>query len=481
MVWVACGLLPALAACMASGDETSLNEALEPILSGGHLSRAQVGVHVVAVASGRVIYSRNAMRRFIVASNEKLVTAAAALEVLGADYRFETALYGRGPVRRGVLRGDLILRGGGDPTIGGRYDDENAIDVFRRWARSLRSEGLRGVTGDAVADDTFFDRRYRHPNWGRYPAWKWHYTTASALSVNDNCVVITVEPGPQAGAPASAALAPASAPLKLLNLCQTATKRHAIWFDRSAGEDTIKVGGHVRLGSAGYSGEVTVPDPPLYAATTLKQAFEEEGLRIEGRARVLRAADPALYEGAQRLCLRSTALPPVLHTMVKRSHNHYAEQVMKTIGAEARGVGSWEAGAAGAAEMLRRMGFSDEEFCLDDGSGLSRENELTPALLTSLLVEMARSPYGPAFAQLLPVAGEDGTLRRRLTEAPYRGNVRAKTGYLSGVGALSGYATTRSGVAVAFSVLINDSHNPPGTYSMRQKLDAICRAIVDGA
>jgi len=154
---------------------------------------------------------------------------------------------------------------------------------------------------------------------------------------------------------------------------------------------------------------------------------------------------------------------------------------MKTIGAEAQGAGSWEAGAAGAAEILRRIGFSDDEFCLDDGSGLSRENELTPALVTSLLVEMARPPYGSAFAQLLPVAGVDGTLGRRLTEAPYRGNVRAKTGYLSGVGALSGYATTRSGVAVAFSILINDSHNPPGTYSMRQKLDAICRAIIDGA
>ncbi len=481
MLRVACGLLLALAASVAAAGETALDGTLGALLSDVHLSRADVGIHVVAVASGRVIYTRGAMRRFIAASNEKIVTAAAALDTLGADYRFETALYGRGRLRGGVLDGDLILRGGGDPTLGGRYDDEDALDVFRRWARNLRAKGLSGITGDVVADDTFFDRVYRHPNWTKYPAWNWYYAPTSALSVNDNCVVVTVRPGAGAGAPASAAFAPASAPVKLLNLCETSTKRHAVWFDRAPGENTIKTGGHVRLGSAGYSSEVTVPDPPLYAATTLKQAFEAEGVRIGGRARVLPARDPALYEGAERLCLRSTALPAVLQTMVKRSHNHYAEQVMKTIGAKAAGVGSWKAGTARAAEMLKRIGFSDDEFRLDDGSGLSRQNELTPALLTAVLVEMTRSPYGPAFAQLLPVAGEDGTLAGRLTEAPCRGNVRAKTGYLNGVGALSGYATTRSGVPIAFSILINDSRNPPGTYSMRQKLDAICSAILDGA
>ncbi len=477
---VAVLLLP-LALTPAAAGQTALSEKLDAILSAGEFRKADVGVHVVALGSGRVVCSRNAMHRFIAASNEKLVTAATALETLGEDYRFETTLFGRGEVTGGVLQGDLMLRGGGDPTLGGRHDQEDAMTIFRRWAGRMREGGLHGVTGDVVADATFFDRTYRHPAWSRYPIWKWHYTTTAGLSINDNCVRVTVKPGAAAGAAAVLEINPSAAPATLQNLCKTALKQHAIWFDRVAGSSAIKVGGYVRQGSEGYSHEVTIPDPPLYAAAALKQAFEEEGIPIGGRARVLARPNPALYATARRLCARSTALPPVLRTMVSRSHNHYAEQVMKTIGAEADGVGSWEAGCGRAARFLRTLGFKDAEYSLDDGSGLSRRNELTPALLTTLLIRMARSEHAATFRSLLAVAGEEGTLRNRLTEEPYGGNVRAKTGYLSGVGALSGYATTRSGVEVAFSILINDSENPPGTYSMRKKLDAICRAIVDHA
>lgn len=474
---------------VSASAQTSLADKINSILAGGDLRKADVGIHVVASGSGRVIYRRNAMHRFIAASNEKLVTAATALDALGDDYEFETAVYARGAIADGVLRGDLILRGGGDPTLGGRYDDEDALEIFKRWARVLRAKGLRRVAGDVVADDTFFDRQYRHPRWPKDQAWKWYCTSTSALSINDNCVQVTVKPGAAAGAGALLELSPSTTPVKLLNLCKTSGKRHAIWFDREAGSNVIKVGGYVRLGSAGYSHKVTVPDPPLYAATVLRQALEEDGISIKGQVRLVQKRDADLYEGAQRLCVRKAALLPVLRTMVKRSHNHYAEQIIKTVGAEtsgvraerSRGAGSWEAGLGRAARLLRSLGFRDAEFRLDDGSGLSRQNMLPPALLTTLLTRMRRSPYDPTFASLLAVAGEDGTLARRLTEEPYRGNVRAKTGYLSRVGALSGYATTRSGIEVAFSILINDPHNPPGTYSMRQKLDTVCRAIVDYA
>jgi len=161
--------------------------------------------------------------------------------------------------------------------------------------------------------------------------------------------------------------------------------------------------------------------------------------------------------------------------------NHYAEQVVKTIGAEAEGAGTWAAGLARAGRMLREMGLGPADFELSDGSGLSRDNRLTPIALTTLLVRVRAGKHGPTFAASLPAAGRDGTLKSRLTEEPYAGNVRAKTGYLDGVGALSGYATARSGIRVAFAILVNDAHNPPGTYSMRQTLDGLCRLIVDHA
>ncbi len=469
-----------LLACCPLAQADQLDSAIEGVLTGAR-RQARVGVHVVALSTGRVIYRRNSTERMTCASNQKLITAAAALEELGADYEFRTVLLSSGRVEAGTLRGDLILRGGGDSTLGGRHDEQDAMAIFRQWARALRERGIRRIAGDVVGDDRFLDRQWYHPDWDPQQAWKWYYTTTGALSISDNCVMVTVRPGGSPGSQARVSLSPSSAPVGLNIRCATSSKRHSIWFARAPESATITVGGYVAADSDGYSHEVTVPEPTLYAAAAFMQALQEEGITVRGVARAIGTADFGTSRNATPLAVRRTPLLPVLRQMLQRSHNHYAEQVIKTIGAEAAGRGSWEAGTARAATMLRQMGFADREFRLADGSGLSRSNELTPALVASLLLHMRRSRYARIYEALLAVAGENGTLSNRLTDAPYAGNVRGKTGYLSGVGALSGYATTRSGLEVAFCILVNDSVNPPGTYSMRQTVDPICRAIVDHA
>lgn len=476
--WLAAALLvPSLWAPLSASAKESLPAAVAGAIKELGLRPDEVGVKVMALGSGRVIYSHNATRRFLAASNTKLVTAAAALDALGGGYEFRTALYPAGPVGDGVLQGDLILRGGGDPTLGGRYEEEDAADIFRRWARVLKAKGIRRIEGDVVADDSFFDRFVRHPDWAHYAVWNWYYGNVSAVSINDNCVTVVVEPGGAAGQPARVRFEPAAAPLKALVLCETSTKKHSIWFDREVGSDVIKVGGFVKLGSTGYSHPVTVPDPALYAAAVLRGALEQEGVPVAGSARVVAQGLGGVPPDVQPLCERKTALPAVLRAMLTRSHNHIAEQVIKTVGAESSGRGSWEAGLARAAAMLREMGFSGADFRLADGSGLSRQNELTPELLCSLLFRVSNARRAVPFADLLPAPSEEGTLRSRLTEEPYRSAVRAKTGYLNGVGALSGYARTRSGTNVAFSILVNTRK----AGSMRERVDTICRAIVDNA
>jgi D-alanyl-D-alanine carboxypeptidase/D-alanyl-D-alanine-endopeptidase (penicillin-binding protein 4) len=444
-------------------------------------NRATIGVHVVALRSGRVIYSRHGMRQFICASNEKIVTAAAALEALGHDYCFETRLYALGPVENGSLHGDLVLHGGGDPTLGGRHDQEEALTIFGRWADILKARGIRQVTGDVIADPSFFDRTYYHPDWSPTQAWKWYFPSIAAVALNDNCVTVTVKPAHAAGALARVSLTPSSTPVEVQNLCKTSGSRHSVWFDRRPESGVIKVGGYCRAGSDGYSGEVTVPDPPLYAARVLREALQEKEVAVGGTARVADEAYSCAFADRTPICVRRTSLLPVLRTMLKQSHNHYAEQVMKTIGAETAGLGSWETGTGRAGRLLCEMGFNENEFNLADGSGLSRQNRLTPVLLAAVLEGMTRSEYADVFPSLLAVAGQDGTLARRLREEPYVGNVRGKTGYLTGVGALSGYATTRSGIEVAFSILVNDNPRHPGGFSMRETVDTICRAIVDHA
>lgn len=465
----------------ASAAAGPLEAAVDRVLNDGRRNGARAGVCVVAVRSGRVIYRRNVMERFIAASNEKLVTAAAALRALGPDYEFVTGIYAAGPVAEGALRGDLLVRGGGDPTIGGRYDDEEGMGILRRWARRLKERGIEAVTGDLVLDDRFFDRAWYHPDWSRRQAWKWYFPTTGALSLNDNCMMVTVRPGPAPGEPAAVSAEPASAPVEFDVHCTTSGSRHVIWFERAPDSAVIKVGGNVRADSEGYSHRVTVPNPTRYFGAAFAQALREEGVDLEGRPRAAQSGEAIDYEHAERLLSRRTPLVPVLRTMLRRSHNHYAEQVMKTIGAESSGRGTWPAGAERAGRMLSEMGFRETHYHLSDGSGLSRENELPPALLTAILVKMHGAAQREVFRGLLARAGRDGTLRNRLEEPPYAENVRAKTGYLNGVGALSGYARTRSGIEVAFSILVNDDRNPPGTYSMRGTVDPIARAIVDHA
>jgi D-alanyl-D-alanine carboxypeptidase/D-alanyl-D-alanine-endopeptidase (penicillin-binding protein 4) len=473
---VALALALVCAAQAARAGHGELQQAVEAVCCAPARRHARIGVHVVDAATGEPLYARLSGGLYIPASNQKIATAAAALKALGPHYAFRTRIYALGRLQGAVLDGDLLVRGGGDPTIGGRYDQEDASQVLERWARVLAAGGLRRVRGSLIVDDRFFGREHRPAAWGRYTQWKWHFTASGALSINDNCVTVDVRPGAQAGDPAQVTLLPPGAPLATRVACTTHGSRHAIWFERR--EATVVVGGHIRRGTQRYAGPVTVPDPAAFAAGLLEHALRARGIELEGGARSVRKGDPPVPADARPLFVREAALVPVLGVMLRESHNHFAEQVFRTLGAEKAGDGSWAGGARAVGKALQELGLRAEEFTAADGSGLSRQNRLTPRALTRLLVAVRRAPWGEGFAQMLALAGESGTLDGRLQSAPYRNNVQAKTGYIKGVGALSGYARTRSGRDVAFSILVNDDH---AGYSMRQTVDAICRAIVDHA
>jgi len=458
-----------------------MTERISAALSDPALRGASVGIHVRALDTGRLMYARNAASPFIVASNQKLVTAATAVSRLGGAYAFRTRLLVCGAIKGKQLKGNLILQGLGDPSLGGRYEDKSAEEVFRRWAADLRSRGVREVEGDIVADTSFFDDQRSHPDWPASTCWKWHQAPVSALSVNDGCVRVTCKPGPAVGAPAEVRITPDAPLVDLINVCKTSARKHLIWFDRKPGSWRITVGGNVRAGTAGYSDYATVPRPALLAAWVLRNALEAEGTTVRGTVRLMNESDERDKANWRELARHSSDLLPTLKRTLKHSINLYAEHVIKTVGAECRGEGSWSSGLSEAADLLRELGFSEADFTLADGSGLSAGNRLSPAVITALLVHMEKAYPWARFPELLPVAGDDGTLASRLTKPPYKGNVRAKTGYIAGVGALSGYAQTRGGTRVAFAILINDFRNSRGNYAMKQIEDRICRAIVDGA
>jgi D-alanyl-D-alanine carboxypeptidase/D-alanyl-D-alanine-endopeptidase (penicillin-binding protein 4) len=476
------GLLALLSAGSAGELTTEIGKALEdPRLEG-----ATVGIHVIDVDSGQVLYSRGASRPMIPASNQKIITAVTALAELGPRFKFRTGLWMRGTVdEAGVLEGELLLQGGGDPTLGrdlSAHQEDGAAEArmstLQRWADQLAADGLRRVAGDLIVDDRFFDRQHVHPDWPRAQIWREYCAPSAGLVYGESCVTVSVKPGKNVGEPAQVSLMPAVEGLTVANSCITKPERHVIWFDREPGSSVIRVGGYVRHESVGYTGRVTVPEPALFAGRAFRQVLGECGVRIGGSVRLARGDRPDESHDWRRVEERLVPLTDVLSVMLRESQNLYAEQVVKTIGAVRSQEGSWEAGLARMGDVLTGLDATEEGFHLADGSGMSRRNRLTPRLVCRVLSALA-SLNGRDFSGLLAAPGE-GTLRRRFREKPYHQNVRAKTGFLRGVGALSGYVRTTGGRRVIFSILINDfsrGSNP----DMKQIEDAAVRAIVDHA
>ena len=474
-------VLTSSTALWAAGDsEDALKAEIDAALQDRRLNGAAIGVHVVTAGSGRVLYSHNGVSKLIPASNQKLITAAAALDKLGDKYEFKTYLYVSGAFepKKGAIEGDLILSGGGDPTLGSRLAPEKPLEQFDSWVELLKMAGIKRITGTLVVDELFFDRERVHPDWPAEQLDKTYCAPISALSFMDNCVTITVMPGEKAGEATRVSTLPNFPFFQVLNRSQTASKSEGVWFSRKPESLEVEVRGNVKPGGGGESGDVTVPRPELFAGAALADALRRGGIEVNGTVRLATEADLAGKGRWLKLISRRTPVSRVLRVMLKESDNLYAEHVIKTLGAEKAGNGSWQAGLGVAGQMLQRLGFRQEEFDLADGSGMSRGNRISPALLCAVLTKMARSPYATQFRESLPVSGVDGTLAKRLNDPACKNKVFAKTGYLYGVGALSGYADTKSGLRVAFSILINDFKDKGGNASMKDIQDRIVRAIV---
>ncbi len=419
-----------------------------------HIVR-DLGVHVVDLASGATAYSFGADRVYILASNTKLVTTAAALDLLGPGYSFDTRVLLRGRVSGGVLTGDLAVVGGGDPHLSGRDYAGDPLAIFRGWARRLRERGIRRVTGDVWLVDGFFDGQRLHPDWpGDQLAW-YYEAPVGALSFSDNCVLVRVEPGARVGAPAQVETVPRLPVFTVRNGARTtaSAKDHGPVLDRDPGGMVLGVSGTVFRGAAPLEEWITVEDPVAYFGVGLTAALAEEGITLERPTIASRELPGA---GWQELTVHRTDLLTVLEVTNKRSQNLYAESLLKTLGAERCGEGSWSAGRRAVAEFLERLGLAPDTYELADGSGMSRNNRFSPQQVTHLLRAMYAHRFGPEYLASLPCSGEeDLRWERRLADPPYRGNVCAKTGYLRGVSTLSGYAKARSGKLYAFSILCN--------------------------
>ena len=451
------------------------------------LSHAFVGMRVVRLSDGRVLYAHNSERLFVPASNMKLFTTALALSKLGADYRLTTQIGSDVPIdATGTLPGDLELVGGGDPSLSGRqypyrsHTAASAIYSFRaidELADQLVAAGLKRIEGNIVGDDSRYVWEPQPGGWSSDSAMREYGAPVSALILDDNTFALTLRPGMHAGESARITLTPPFENFVIDNHVITSERgERKIRVYRSASGRELHLWGVIPRGEAGYTEELAIGDPALYAAEVLRDALLRRGISIRGQAEARhRFPDEAASAPAKLgTVLAKRESPPLfelLQVMDKVSQNLHAEMFLREVAVASGHVGSAEAGLAAMDEFLTSIGISAGEYQFTDGSGLSRATLVSPSAITKLLAHMNQSPHHEEWLNLLPIGGEDGTLGSRFAGHPEARSIRAKTGTLDHVKTLSGYADTPAYGRVAFSLLVNNFEEPaPGVTKAMDEL-----------
>ena len=461
-------------ASATAGTPGALGAAIDRILADPMLAGAQAGVVVADARTGAVLVDRAGQRRLLPASNVKLLTSAAAMGILGPGFRFVTEVRADG-VRKGrVLDGDLYLRGSGDPAL-----TPAGLDAL---ARDVADTGVRTVAGDLVGDDTAFDAQRLGLEWAWDDESFAGAAPVSALTVAPGAdylagtMTVTVAPAAVAGRRPRVTVVPVVGRPAVLVRALTAGHTSAIEVKRRHGSDKLMVTGHLPAGSEPVVRTVTVRNPTAVAVEAFRVALRRHGVRVRGQA-VASAPTPA----TATVVARHTGAPlrEMLAPLLKQSNNNMAELLVKAIGRHAAGAGSWPAGTAAVAAYLSRLGIDPMTYRQVDGSGLSRRNLVSPAVVTRVLVAVRREPWFPVWRRALPVAGDPdpmigGTLRNRMRGTPAAGVVLAKTGTLTGAAALSGYVTTED---LAFSIIVNNHLVP----SVTTVLDRIAIVLAGGS
>jgi D-alanyl-D-alanine carboxypeptidase/D-alanyl-D-alanine-endopeptidase (penicillin-binding protein 4) len=489
-----------LAACAAALAAQDLATQIQRAIDASPAARAAFwGIRIVEAAGGATLYEQNAHRFFVPASNTKLFTTALALTRLGAEYRFTTSVRAAAPPdAQGRLRGDLVFYGGGDPNLSARAipyrtgpQEGNPLRAIEELADKLVAAGLRRVEGGVVGDDTFYVWSPYAEGWAvDDPQWEYG-APVSAIAINDNAFTLSMLPGARAGEPAHVTLTPPLELYRLDNRVRTVARgeRRRVTLDRDPGGMQLRLWGTFPAGGEAWEQLLGIEDPALYAALALRDALASRGVAITGDARarhlfpnqvedLTEAPAPEPPPGVELARLVSAPLVEDLRITDKVSQNLHAEMALRAVGRARRNVGSREAGLEEMKSFLAEAGVEPDGFYFRDGSGLSRLNLVTAATVVKLLQHMYATPAREAWVNLLPVSGQDGTLRSRFTGTPAAGRVQAKTGTLSHVSALSGYAARRDGQTIVFSILVNNYH-PRHSSEVRGVMDRICTLMVE--
>ncbi len=495
----------------------SLSSRISAHIAQPRFAPAAWGLKIVSLDSGRIIFEHNAGKYFNPASNAKLYSAALALDRLGADYRIKTSLYSTArPNATGTLKGDLIVYGRGDPVMTASVNDGDYFKPFEPLLQQLANAGVRRVEGDLVGDESYFATPPIGSGWEWDDLQEYYGAEVSALTINDNALDLFVKPAERVGLPCRVTTGPVTSFVTLMNRTQTAPKgtEARVVVYRPVGENIVYVSGRLPVDHKGYKGSVSVHNPAGLFANLFKDALARRGITVTGRARTIdwkyREVTPIDFAKLVELgFVESLPLKDIVRETLKPSQNLYAQLLLLQAGAyqgpetagqkpDAQSNGDASNSPAARAQnaaavaqspgpqltteqmgiqamnnFLAEAGVKKGDVLLEEGSGLSRKDIITPNATIALLTYMSRHRNSEFYQAGLPIAGVDGTLQNRMKGTAAAGNARAKTGSLRYVYTLSGYVTSAAGERFAFSIMLNNYYNTDQNSSPRGDIDAI--------
>lgn len=465
------------------------------------------GIEIVSLDDGTTLYALNAHKRFLPASNMKILTCAAMLDGIDPQERITTPIYVTGRIDKwGRVLGDLVLVGRGDPNLERRgYKTEHETfesniypSSITQIADELQSKGIKTIEGDIVIDDTYF----LHQPYGF--AWTiedtaWSYgAPVSALVINENKIAVKILPGEQSNDLALFQTSPMETGSKMvLNRVKTVGNQQntAVSLTHEQDSGLPLFTGSISLGQSELNYQVAVPDPARFAGSLLKAALMQRDVLVKGqvksrilepeealegqeiRPKEIRSGQYTYAEEARVAAILGVPIIDSLKIMMKESQNLYAECLLRLLGARITGVGSIETGLAALGRFMVKTGTPEGSLKIRDASGMSRKNLVTPESIVRVLTYMDHHSQREKFLDTFPVGGRDGTLKTRFQRTPAAGRILAKTGSMESVSTLSGYAQTTQGAHLAFSLMVN---NEAGSQQeVREVLDQLCLWIIE--
>ncbi|MCI0382780.1 MAG: D-alanyl-D-alanine carboxypeptidase/D-alanyl-D-alanine-endopeptidase [Chlamydiae bacterium] len=430
--------------------------------------KTHIGIEIISLKDGELLYEKNGHHLFVPASNLKLFTAAAALSLLGSDFTFETSLFYDGEMENERIKGNLYLKGGGDPSL--------STSDLEEMILGLRLMQIKEIQGDLVIDHFDFDQFCLGPGWmwDEEPAY-WN-SPVSGLVVNHSCVNIWIKPSKKIASNPKIFIFPKTEEIKVLNLASTEENPSSnLTIERRQNEIQIK--GEIGLNNPIQKYAFPLEEPHLYAGNLFKALFQKNGIELKGALKV----NPLPLQANKLLSHHSAPLSLLIRKMLKESDNLYADAFFKKMGQTSFQQGSWQMGAKAVRDFLEKKAELDViDSVVLDGCGLSRYNLVSPHQTIELLKWVYKSEeIAPEFISALPVAAVDGSLKQRMNEDPeVKGKVRAKCGTMTGISSISGYATTQDGEKLAFSIFINGFTGPANHYK-NQIEDRICTFLAN--